>query len=121
MSAPMKKHHTSQAVNACTFIYQGKLYSVPKTVLKLYEKKSLDDSVSSDTVFVDLLQKQTRSGTLLKGLRARENLTQKEFAAKISVTQANLSGMERGHRAIGKEIAKRIEKVFGVNYRYFLE
>jgi plasmid maintenance system antidote protein VapI len=29
--------------------------------------------------------------------------------------------MENGRRPIGKTIAKRIEKVFGTNYRYFLE
>jgi transcriptional regulator with XRE-family HTH domain len=58
---------------------------------------------------------------LLKGLRAREGLSQVEFAKKINITQANLSAMENGRRPIGKIVAKRIEKVFGTNYRYFLE
>jgi hypothetical protein len=29
--------------------------------------------------------------------------------------------MEKGIRPIGKIIAKRIQKAFGVDYRYFLE
>lgn len=57
---------------------------------------------------------------MLKGVRAREGLTQAEFSQKIDVTQSNLSSMENGRRPIGKVIAKRIEKAFGTDYRYFL-
>lgn len=49
------------------------------------------------------------------------SLAEVEFANKIDVRQANLSNMENGRRPIGKNIAKRIEKIFGTNYRYFLE
>lgn len=74
-----------------------------------------------DKIFAKLEKKFTKAGALLKGLRQREGLSQISFAKKINVTQANLSNMENGRRAIGKTIAKRIEKVFSVNYRYFLE
>jgi len=43
------------------------------------------------------------------------------MAKKINITQADLSKMENGKRPIGKIIAKRIEKMFDVSYRYFLE
>ncbi len=65
--------------------------------------------------------KNTKAGVLLRGTRHREGLTQVEMAKKIHVSQADLSKMESGKRPIGKIIAKRIEKIFGVNYRYFLE
>ncbi len=68
-----------------------------------------------------LEKKLTKAGALLKGLRTREGLSQIEFAKRIHVTQANLSNMENGRRPIGKNIAKRLEKVFGVDYRYFIE
>jgi len=77
--------------------------------------------VTADEVFAQLNNQFTKAGTLLKGLRAREGLTQEQFAKKIAMTQANLSKMENGKRPIGKQIAKRIEKVFGTHYRYFLE
>lgn len=64
---------------------------------------------------------RTPPGALLKGLRSRENLNQTEFAKKMGVSQVNLSKMEHGKRPIGKQIAKRIEDLFGVNYKYFLE
>ena len=58
---------------------------------------------------------------LLKGLRARENLSQVEFARRINVTQANLSKMENGARPIGKTIAHRIAQTFDVDYDHFVE
>jgi len=39
----------------------------------------------------------------------------------IKVTQSDISQMENGTRKIGRRIAKRIEKLFGVDYRSFLE
>ncbi len=66
-------------------------------------------------------KKYSRAGALLKGLRHRENLSQKTFAEKIHVTQSDLSKMEHGKRPIGKIIAKRIAQLFNVDYRNFLE
>ena len=109
------------------FNYQNKSYAIPKRVAEKYVvastvMRSKDQlPVSSEKVFADLENKFTKAGVLLKGLRGREGLTQVQFARKIHVTQANLSNMENGRRPIGKQIAKRIEKIFKVNYRYFLD
>jgi plasmid maintenance system antidote protein VapI len=51
----------------------------------------------------------------------RENLTQVGMAKKMKVTQSDISQMENGSRSIGRMIAKRIEKLFHVDYRSFLE
>lgn len=110
--------------------HQHKTYAIPKTIAnhyvidekKLRKKKKLIKPVATIKIMFKKLEKQyTKAGVLLRGLRARENLSQIEFAKKIKVTQSNLSYMENGKRPIGKIIAKRIEKVFGTNYRYFLE
>ena len=104
---------------------QNKSYAIPKNVVKKFiinnDHREYKPTKKINQLFEELDQKYTKAGALLKGLRARENLSQIAFAAKIQVTQANLSKMENGHRPIGKIIAKRIEKVFGTNYRYFLE
>ena len=109
------------------FSYQNKSYAIPKRVAEKYvvtpaSVRSRDHlSVASEKVFAEIEKKFTKAGVLLKGLRGREGLTQVQFAQKIHVTQANLSNMENGRRPIGKQIAKRIEKIFKVNYRYFLD
>ena len=76
--------------------------------------------VLPEEIFADIEREYTKAGVLLRGTRYREGLTQIKMAKKIKVAQADLSKMESGKRPIGKTIAKRIEKIFGVNYRYFL-
>ncbi len=82
---------------------------------------SYDTSLTADEFFESINKQYTKAGVLLRGLRLREGMTQQWFAKKIHVTQANLSKIELGYRPIGRVIAQRIEKVFGVNYRLFLE
>lgn len=97
-----------------------KTYAIPESVAEQYLIQPKEEGVPAKDVFKELDALHTEAGALLKGIRARENLNQSEFAEKIGVTQANLSKMEHGKRPIGKQIAKRIEQVFGVNYKYFL-
>ena len=99
-------------------------YAIPQNIAnacRVKENNDTQNSIASQTVFADLGKKHTKAGVLLKGLRTREGMSQLEFAKKIKVTQANLSKMENGKRAIGKIIAKRIEKSFKVNFRYFID
>ena len=103
-------------------VHKGHIYNIPKPVAEKYEDKTVTatDRVLPEDAFAGIEKKYTKPGVLLQGTRHREGLSQVEFAKKIKVTQADLSKMEHGKRSIGKEIAKRIEKAFGVNYRYFL-
>ena len=84
----------------------GKTYAIPRKIAEKHLVK--EQSVASEDVFANLEQKLTKVGALLKGLRAREGLTQLEFSERIGVTQSNLSNMENGRRPIGKIVAKRI-------------
>ena len=78
------------------------------------------DTLSAEDVFGDLFKEHGKAGVLLAGLRHREGLTQREFAAILNITQTNLSAMENGKRNIGKELAKRIANKFKLDYRIFL-
>lgn len=116
MSALTKKHHTDIA----KISWHGGLYVVPIEVMERYKVTSDDQYASIDELFSDLTQKYGEPGVLLKGLRYREGLSQIEFAKKLNISQTNLSAMENGKRAIGKELAKRIATLFGLDYRIFL-
>jgi ribosome-binding protein aMBF1 (putative translation factor) len=129
MSEHTKKHPISAHSHGSTLYitHRHTTYAIPKKIAEKYvvEKetrvKKAKKSLTIQAIFEKLDEKYTKAGALLKGLRLREGMSQVVFAKKINVTQANLSNMENGRRPIGKTIAKRIEKVFGVNYRYFLE
>jgi DNA-binding XRE family transcriptional regulator len=88
--------------------------------MKKTHTKNIEGAVSAEEVFSNLIKKRGKSGAALRGLRGREGMTQIAFAKAISVTQTNLSAMENGRRAIDKEIAQRIAKKFGFDYRVFL-
>ena len=59
-------------------------------------------------------------GHALRGLRSREGLTQKQLAEMIGVKPSHISEMENGKRTIGKEMAKRLAKALGTEYKVFL-
>lgn len=123
----MKGHHTSnKASNRVLYVLDHDLlYAIPKNIAKKYvveTKKPLEHkgNIPAEDVFKNMDKKYGEASSLLRGLRARENLSQVEFAKRIKVTQANLSKMENGTRPIGKTIATRIAKAFHVNDKYFL-
>lgn len=57
---------------------------------------------------------------ILRGLRNREGFTQAQLGELTGIAQTNISQMERGVRAIGKQLAKRFAEFFKTDYRVFL-
>jgi transcriptional regulator with XRE-family HTH domain len=68
---------------------------------------------------VEKLPKSAKA-TLLLLLRDIERNGPIELAKILNISQTNLSAMENGRRAIGKELARRIAEQFEVDYRSFL-
>src|SRR3989338_10780477 len=114
MSAHTRKHPTSHDHDMIRIRHAGMVYQFPKKIAEKY--RIIDDQpISVDNVFANINKKYTKPGALLRGLRVRESLTQAKMARKIKVTQSDISQMENGTRSIGRKIAKRIEKLFGVD------
>jgi len=59
-------------------------------------------------------------GHALRGLRLREELTQKKLADMVGAKPSHISEMENGKRTIGKEMAKRLAKALRTDYKVFL-
>lgn len=53
--------------------------------------------------------------TRIKALRKAENLTQKEFAKRLCISQSYLSGLENGNEAPADRLVKLIELEFNVS------
>lgn len=125
MSVHTKKHRTKdENKKMLTFRIGRDIYHIPVKIAERYRSKEsrsrVTDNVSIEEAFSDLISKYGEKGALLRGLRSRESLTQAEFAKKLNINQSNLSAMEHGKRPIGKEMAKKIGKVFKTDYRLFL-
>lgn len=119
MSARMKKRPIEVVVD-------GETFSVPaskaKRIFSLVKGHELskDELIPWREVARAELSKTTASGVALRGARLRDGLSQVELSKKIGVSQYNISKMENGSRPVGKEMAKRLAKVFKVDYRVFL-
>jgi DNA-binding XRE family transcriptional regulator len=57
---------------------------------------------------------------LLRGYRGKLDITQKELAERLSVTQNRISDMESGKRPISKDMAVKLGELFDTPYKSFL-
>lgn len=68
------------------------------------------------------VESEPKSGSdLLRYHRTRLGLSQSDLAQKAGMDRSNLANVEAGRRSTGREIAKRLAKVLGVNdYRLLM-
>lgn len=83
-------------------------------------KQKKEANIPWRKVFKKEIDKYGEAGLALRGLRARENLTQKALAERLNIAQHHISEMENKKRSIGKEMARRLAKEFNVSYKIFL-
>ena len=79
-----------------------------------------EGSVPASEVFPDLKDAEKRVGIIFRGIRSKNNLTQAEVAERLGIDQSDVSKIEKGKRSVGKALAKKIEKEFGIDYRRLL-
>ncbi len=75
------------------------------------------DSIPAAQVFPEAFDPVKGPAMALRGLRYRENMTQKKLANKIGVLQHHLSEMENGKRPIGKAMAKKLAEALSADWR----
>ena len=120
MSDPMKMLRTNQvpiSISNERFMVPG---SRAAAILELVREYQVEENVPADEVLGDVYSKYGKTGSVIRGFRARENMTQIELARKLGVTQGDLSKMENGKRPVGKEMARRLAKVFRSDFRVFV-
>lgn len=120
MSALMKVQTTNESSKTISVTVPNKIAEkVYKTIHQLLDFADIrivdENSLTIDDVFPD-----GDPAMALRGLRAREGITQKELAEKLEISQNRVSEMETGKRGISKAMAKRLESLFGVSYKAFL-
>lgn len=67
--------------------------------------------VDDEVITVPPMPEKERPGRMLKGLRLREGLTQKQVAEAIGVAQSHIAEYERGKRAIPASKANGLAKL----------
>jgi DNA-binding XRE family transcriptional regulator len=88
--------------------------------LRSLQNNSNEESLPAEDVFPNIKDPAKRIGIIFRGIRFKHNLTQAEVAKKLGLDQSDVSKIEKGKRPIGKALAKKIEKEFGIDYHRFL-
>jgi len=92
---------------------QGCVIREEKPVLPPVEER---DWLTIEEVFPDF-----HAGDSLRGVRYREDVSQRQLAKLTGVSVQNISAMEHGRRPIGKDMAKRLAKALNTDWRLLLE
>lgn len=107
-----------------------KLYLVPNetahavsTLLDGFNEKSegtSESSIDAFELYPALKDPIKRASIVFQGIRLRHGLTQKQMGEKIRLHQTDVSKIEKGERTIGRNLAIRIGKALGIDYKRFL-
>jgi len=76
--------------------------------------------VNADEVRVPPIPENERIGRMLRGLRLRAEMTQKDLASAIGVPQSHVSEYEKNKRPIPREKAKVLAKILKTVPSHFL-
>ena len=87
------------------------------SIVKDYEK---EEPVDWREAFRKEIEELGESALALKGARVKENMTQKKLAHLLGTSQVYISQLENGRKEINKQMAKKLEKIFNINYKVFL-
>lgn len=128
MSVRMKTLPTDLSVKVIIETQGGsKIYYVDskdiikvESSLKKYSKES-EAPVAWEVLAKERIEKYKKAGLVLRGMRYREGMSQKELASKSGVSQNEISKIENGKRTVGKKVAEKLAEVLNFNYRLLLE
>ena len=127
MSEHMKTLHTSERISVTVHGKTPQEFTIARSnknkLLALLRSLAAHDSeelIPADEVFKEIDKKYGKVGATIRGMRLMEGLTQKELARKLGIHQVHISQMEHGKRTVGKNLARKLAKVFNTSYRLFL-
>jgi ribosome-binding protein aMBF1 (putative translation factor) len=110
-----KKPHTNIAI---TFVGPAEMQARAVELMRGIGFKDTD-GVPWREAFPEFASNE--KGTILKGARLKEELTQKQLSEKTGISQRHLSEVETGKRQIGRKWAELLAKALNVpDYRIFL-
>ena len=118
MLEPTKKPHTEKMV-MLTFRGPDEKRQEATKLLEKLGFEFLAPSVPWREAFPEFSENE--QGTILKGARLKEGLTQKQLSEKTGIPQRHISEVETGKRRIGRKWAELLAGVLNVSdYRVFL-
>lgn len=123
MLAHMKTQTTGALTDICVTVPTENAESLCKAINSILELANFSRPVNEEGEELYTGREvfpEGHPGMALRGLRTREDITQKELAARLGIRQHHVSEMEKGVRPITLEMAKRIGEAYNISYKVFL-
>lgn len=124
MSAHMRARTTNGTVKFTVSVPLDKAGLFRKGLRTMLELAGLERETNEEGEELyeheDLCPPEERPASRLRGLRAREGITQQQLADALGTTQSRVAELENGTRRISINMAKRLSKTYGVHYKVFL-
>ncbi len=133
MLARTKMHHTDNQKDLYKIIIvtpdaEKISYIATKNIEKLeaflekYAELEEDDKpIAWKELAKERIAKYKKAGLVLRGMRYRENVSQKELAKRSGVNQNEISKIENGKRTLGEKVAKKLAEALNFNYELLLD
>lgn len=131
MLAHTKTHHTSRRGRSrITIESLGDKKSYDNVdsckiaeIEKILSGASEDESVATswESLAKERIEKHGKAGLVLRGIRYREGISQKELARRSGVNQNEISKIENGKRRVGEKVAKRLAEPLSIDYLLLID
>lgn len=79
-----------------------------------------DEPIEWEVLAKERIEKYKKSGLVLRGMRYREGISQKDLAKKTGISQNEISKIENGKRTVGEKVAKRLAQALNTDYRLLI-
>ena len=123
MLAPMKTQTTGGSTKITLTVPECMAAEITAGIQQVMDQaqKKYEASIEDDKLYsIEEVFGEITPGDCMRGLRAKEDLTQKQLAEKLGVRPHHISEMEHNRRPISIQMAKKIQSIFGIGYKTFL-
>lgn len=123
MWVPMKKQTTGGSTKITLTFPECMAAEITEGIQRVIDRaqKKYEKEYSGDKLYtIEEVYGEITPGDCMRGLRAKEDLTQKQLAEKLGVRPHHISEMEHNRRPISVQMAKKIQSIFGGSYKTFL-
>ena len=105
----------------------SKLFKIPQqeakavlAIVKSIEHLNRSTNKSAHVVYREFAKNRCKGAVYLRGMRTRENMSQKELEQKTGIPVTNISKYESGSRKITEPVAKKLAKALNINTKKLL-
>ena len=117
----MKKPLIKISVGKENFKLPKKEAKAVLALVKSIDNLSTAKNKTAEVVYKEVAKDRPRGAVYLRGMRTRENISQKKLEEMTGVPASNISKYESGVRSITKLVAKKFADALNINPKKLLE